>query len=133
MRTALALVCALGCVVAACASPPDSTACQTIRDVGCDGGYIDDASGRWVTSGWSGPLIPYPANTTIRLCHGLGREPIAVDLYAAFTPTGIVAPQIGNVLEIIPSCDGTRGITDHSVLLRNAGGSDFYARFVLTP
>ena len=130
--SALAAAALLG-GLAGCASSPDATACQSIREVGCDGGFIDDASGDWATSGWSGPLIPYPAYSTIRLCHGLGRTPQNVALFAAFAPGGSLAQQIGNVLTVLPSCDGTPGITDHSILLRNGGGTDFYARFVLTP
>ncbi len=119
-----------------CASPPDANACESVVSVGCeDGGtigHVDDASGQWVSGDWGGPHVAYPAFTTLRVCHGLGRVPTSVEVYASFRREGgIVAPQVGNVASVIASCNGQPGVTRESVLVRNGGGQDFYARFVL--
>jgi hypothetical protein len=122
---------ALGALTLGCASPPDENACASIRSVEADGGYRDDASGAWASSGWAGPHILAPAYTTLRLRHGLGRTPVKVTCYASFSASGgNLAEQIGNACTIIPSCNGSSGVTDESVLFRNGGGQDFYYRFV---
>lgn len=112
-----------------CASPPDTDQCLDIRRIDCDGGYLDD-SGAWVSAPWRGPFTPYPALTTVEFCHGLGRPPTSVELWASFEPTGNLAQQIGNVATVVPYCGTRKGVTDHSVLLRNGGGQDFYVRVV---
>lgn len=113
-----------------CADPPDANACGNIQEVSCDGGTLDD-TGAWMSSAWTGPHVSYPAFTTLRVCHGLGRVPTSVEVWASFVPDGLLAQQIGNVGSVLPSCDGTPGVTDRYVLLRNGGGQDFFARFVL--
>lgn len=152
MRALATVVAALGAAAVGCQSPPtDPLACTGVIEMGCDrdgglaGGYIDDASGAWVSSTWEGPYFPYPKYTTIRLCHGLGRVPNSIELYAAFASTGPTAQQIGSVATFVPVCsansdggadsDGgtTAEINARSVLIRNAGGQDFYARVVLRP
>ncbi len=129
MRWAEAAALLSGLVLAGCASPPDTDQCVDIRQVPCDGGFLDD-SGAWVSGPWQGPLIAYPALTTLEFCHGLGRAPTSVELWASFEPTGNVAQQIGNVATVVPFCGARPGITDRSVLLRNGGGQDFYVRVV---
>lgn len=128
---------ALGLVGVGCAEPTDLAQCTGVVDLGCDGGlpgsYVDDASGAWVSSRWEGPHLAYPKFTTLRLCHGLGRTPTSLDLYAAFSETGNLAQQIGSAATVIPSCDGTPGVSDRSILIRNGGGQDFFARIVLRP
>lgn len=122
---------ALALALAGCASPPDENACTSIREVSADGGYVDDASGAWISSPWNGPHILGPSYTTLRIRHGLGRAPEHVTCYASFSPSGgNVAGQIGNACTIIPSCNGSPGITADTVLFRNGGGTDFYYRFV---
>ncbi|MBI5513242.1 MAG: hypothetical protein HY909_05700 [Deltaproteobacteria bacterium] len=113
-----------------CASPPDQGACEGIQTIPCGDGYLDP-SGAWVTSTWTGPRIRYPAYTTVRLCHGLGRIPTSVELWASFSPDGLLAMQVGNVASVLPTCDGMQGVTTNSVLLRNGGGQEFYIRVVL--
>lgn len=141
MRSAL-LAAALGAAAVGCAEPPtDPLACTGVIDVGCDGGlagsYVDDASGVWVSSSWEGPYFSYPKYTTVRLCHGLGRIPNSVEVYAAFSETGPLAQQIGSVATLVPLCaggdGGVREINERSVLIRNAGGQDFFAHVVLRP
>ena len=120
-----------------CAEPTEPAQCFGVVDVGCDGGlpgaYVDDASGAWVSSTWEGPHFSYPKYTTVRLCHGLGRPPSSIELYAAFSETGNLAQQIGSAATFIPACGAERGVNDRSVLVRNGGGQDFFARFVLRP
>lgn len=137
MRAAL-LAAALGALAVGCAEPTEPAQCIGVVEVGCgDGGlpgaYVDDASGAWVSSGWEGPHFSYPRLTTVRLCHGLGRAPNSVELYAAFSETGNLAQQIGSAATFIPSCGMERGVNDRSVLVRNGGGQDFFARVVLRP
>lgn len=135
MRSA-PLVAALAAAVG-CAEPTEPAQCTGVVDVGCDGGLpgatVDDASGAWASSSWEGPHFSYPKYTTIRLCHGLGRVPTSIELYAAFSETGNLAQQIGSAATFIPACNGVLGINDRSVLVRNGGGQDFFARIVLRP
>ena len=137
MRGALRLVAALGAVALGCAEPTDPALCEGVIDVGCDGGIpgssLDDASGTWVSSPWLGPHLSYPKYTTLRLCHGLGRVPASVEVWAGFAPTGGVAMQIGSAAIVLPACGADPGVTDRSLLIRNGGGQDFFARFVLRP
>lgn len=115
-----------------CASPPDENACANIRTEDVDGGYRDDASGIWSSSSWSGPHVFAPAYTTLRIRHGLGRVPQRIECFASFSRSGgNIAKQVGNTCTIIPSCNGSPGITEDSFLYRNGGGQDFYIRFVL--
>lgn len=134
MRRVLA---ALGAAAFGCAEPTEPAQCLGVVDVGCDGGlpgaYVDDASGAWASSPWAGPHFAYPKYTTMRLCHGLGRQPTSVELYAAFSEAGNLAQQIGTAATIVPACDGLAGVNDRSVLIRNGGGQDFFARVVLRP
>jgi hypothetical protein len=136
VRAAWALT-ALALAVVGCAEPTDLVQCSGVVDVGCDGGvagaYVDDASGAWVSSPWAGPHLAYPKFTTLRLCHGLGRTPTSLELYAAFSESGNLAQQIGSAATVIPSCDGTAGVNERSILIRNGGGQDFFARIVLRP
>lgn len=122
----------LGYFAVGCASPPDEGVCESIVDVGCDGGFVDEASGDWLTATWNGPRIFYPAFSTIRLCHGLGREPSNAFLWASFSPNGPLAQQIGSVFTVVSGCNGTPGVTDRFILIRNSGGQDFYVRVVLS-
>lgn len=129
LRTlSLSALCALGLL--GCASPPDTNACQSVVPIPCVGGMID-ATGAWVSAPWTGPLANYPAYTTFRVCHGLGRAPTSVEVWGSFSPTGNLAQLIGNPATIVPTCDGDPGISSNSILVRNGGGQDFYARFVL--
>lgn len=136
MRGALLLV-VLGVAGVGCAEPPDLAQCSGVVDLGCDGGlpgaYVDDASGAWVSSPWEGPHAAYAKYTTYRVCHGLGRQPTSVEVYAAFSETGNLATQIGSAATLIPACNGVAGINERSVLLRNGGGQDFFARIILRP
>lgn len=136
MRSAIG-VAALGAIAIGCAEPTEPAQCNGVVDVGCDGGlpgaYVDDASGAWVSSSWEGPHFNYPKYTTIRLCHSLARPPTSIDLYAAFSETGNLAQQIGSAATLIPACNGVLGVNDRSVLIRNGGGQDFFARVVLRP
>lgn len=116
--------------LAGCASPPDTNACQSVVEIPCVGGSVDP-TGAWVSAPWSGPLANYPAYTTFRLCHGLGRAPTSVEVYGAFSPSGNLALLVGNPATVVPTCNGEPGITTNSILLRNGGGQDFYARFIL--
>lgn len=119
-------------LAAGCATPPDENACANIRVVESDGGARDDATGIWTSSSWTGPHILAPAYTTLRIRHGLGRVPQRIECFASFSPEGgNIAKQIGNTCTIIPSCNGSPGITADTVLYRNGGGQDFYIRFVL--
>jgi hypothetical protein len=131
------LLAAIGATAVGCAEPTEPAQCNGVIDVGCDGGmpgsYLDDASGAWVSSPWEGPHFSYPKYTTIRLCHGLGRPPTSIDLYAAFSDMGNLAQQIGSAATLIPACNGVLGVNDRSVLLRNGGGQDFFVRVVLRP
>ncbi|MBL8602895.1 MAG: hypothetical protein JNK72_13305 [Myxococcales bacterium] len=133
-RPLAALACVAACALGAgCASSPDADACSGIVDIGCDGGFVDDASGAWVSGPWAGPHPAYPGLTTVRVCHGLGRAPNSVEVYAAFSPTGNLAQQIGNVATVLPACGAEPGVTARHVLLRNGQAQDFYARFVFRP
>lgn len=122
----------LGHFAAGCASPPGEDTCGSIVDVGCDGGFIDEASGDWLTATWNGPRIFYPAYSTIRLCHGLAHEPSNAFLWASFSPNGPLALQIGSVFTVVSNCNGVPGVTDRSILIRNSGGQAFYVRIVLS-
>jgi hypothetical protein len=137
VRSAL-LVAALGAAAVGCAQPTEPAQCDGIVEVGCDGGLPgasrDDASGTWESSPWSGPHFSYARYTTYRVCHGLGRVPASVEVWAAFAPSGgSVAKQIGSAAVVIPSCGNDAGVTDRSVLIRNGGGQDFFVRVVLRP
>ncbi len=134
MRCACALAW-LGVVTVGCAEPTEPAQCDGVVEVGCDGGLpgasFDDASGTWASSSWAGPHISYPKYTTLRLCHGLGRPPTSVEVWAGFAPTGSVAQQIGSAAIVIPTCGTEVGVNERSVLVRNGGGQDFFARIVL--
>ena len=122
----------VGAALAGCASPPDENACANIRTVESDAGARDDATGIWTSSSWSGPHIFAPAYTTLRIRHGLGRVPQRIECFASFSASGgNIAKQVGNTCTIIPSCNGSPGITEDSILYRNGGGQDFYVRFAL--
>lgn len=134
MRLPAALA-ALAMASVGCAESTDPASCSGVVEVGCDGGLtapqVDDAGASWASGPWEGPYFAYPKYTTIRLCHGLGRTPASVELYAAFAETGNLAQQIGSAATIVPSCGAERGVNERSVLLRNGGGQDFFARVVL--
>lgn len=128
MRLGWALALAL-CV--GCASPPDTDACASISSVPRSAGHMEGDA--WVFGSWrGGDLVRFPAFTTLRIEHGLGRLPRNVLVYAAFSQSGgVFAQQIGNVAEVLGSCNNVSGVTEDSVLLRNAGGEDFWVRIVV--
>ncbi len=132
---AFAALAALGVAAVGCAEPTEPAQCTGVVEVGCDGGLpgasLDDAGGAWTSSGWTGPLLSYPKYTTLRVCHGLGRAPNSVEVWAGFAETGSLAQQIGSAAIVIPRCGTEVGVNDRSVLIRNGGGQDFFARFVL--
>ena len=125
-------------LVVGCASPPNQDQCASIVDIGSMNAPVGSAvqdGGVWETSNPYDPSasrVAYRSFTTYRVWHGLGHAPsLPPEVWASFDPTGILAQQIGNVVELVPSCGD--GSTDpaHYVLLRNAGGQDFYALIVL--
>ncbi len=127
-------LCALALLAAGCATPVDQNSCDSIIDVGTENspvGALVDNGQVWSTSNIADPDAPrvqYLAYSTYRVWHGLGHVPyLGATVWTAFDAHGILAQQIGNVAELLPTCNGAPGITDHYVLLRNAGGQDFQA------
>lgn len=133
MTVRAALLAALA-AVAACASPPDTNACDpaTIVSVPCSMGRLE-GSDTWVIGGWVRDRMQYQAFTTYRICHGLGREPRRVEVWASFNPEGPLAQQIGNVAQVLPTCLADAGpkVNPQTVLLRNSGSQGFYVRIVI--
>ena len=118
-------------VLCACASQPDQGLCNGIIDVPRSAGHMEGAA--WVLGEWNGTgLVHYPAFASLRIAHGLGRIPTDVRVFASFSPTGgVFAQQIGNVVEIVPSCGATSEFTAESVLLRNAAAQEFWVRIIV--
>ena len=132
MRPPLALALALALTLAAlgCGTPPEENACAGIVDVPLDQGRRGP-NGEWIVGDWTSPRLHWGAFTTYRIHHGLGRPVISPECWASFTSNGAFAKQIGSACLVIPTCGTEPGVTDTTVLMRNSGAQDFWARIVL--
>ncbi len=129
---AAALALALTVTSGACSSPPNQNACDSIVEVGSMAhpiGMLSPDGRMWRTADPydpNAPRIDFRAYTTYRLWHGLGHEPFTAPvILAGFPASVILAPQVGNTGELLPSCGGEAGVASEFVLIRNAGGEDF--------
>ena len=113
-----------------CGTPPDENACAAIRDVPQSDGRRGPG-GEWIVGEWTTPRLHWPALTSFRVRHGLGRAPVSVECWASFTHNGAFAKQIGNVCQVLPACNAETGVTEQQVLLRNSGAQDFWVRLVI--
>ena len=88
----------------------------------------ESADGVWESAPWSGPessWLPYPAQVTIEVEHGLGRVPRLVDVYVSFAEDGQNAGLASGDLARISAVD------DMTVTVRNGTNAQLFARIVL--
>jgi hypothetical protein len=50
-------------------------------------GFIED--GKYYTSRWDGPLLPFPGGTWYKIKHGLGKTPSDWRCFLSFDPNGV--------------------------------------------
>ncbi|MCB9591483.1 MAG: hypothetical protein H6719_02015 [Sandaracinaceae bacterium] len=84
--------------------------------------------GVWESSPWSGDgvlWLPYPAQATIDVEHGLGRVPRDVDIWISFEADGDApAPASGDLARLI-------AIDESMISVRNSTNVVLYARITL--
>lgn len=82
-------------------------------------------SGQWESSAWTGGTwLDYPGRITLRLEHGLGREPSSVLVYLAFDAAGQGPALAAGDLSRVVSVDA------QYITVRNDTEGDYFARVV---
>lgn len=84
-------------------------------------GTLED--GVYMTSDWTGPLLPFQGGTYYRLHHGLGEIPRWWQCYLSFDadgiPNGSIAQAAGNEVEL-------KAIDDETITILNGTCVDFW-------
>lgn len=88
----------------------------------------ESPEGVWESAPWSSPTsvwLPYPAQITLEVEHGLGRVPRHVEVYISFEEDGRNAGVASGDLARIVAVDET------TVTVRNGTNAQLFARIVL--
>ena len=87
--------------------------------------YYDGTAegGLYMSSPWTGPLLPFPGGKRYRLYHHLGCTPRLLECWASFNSSGIengsIAPPAGNMCVV-------QEINDEFIQIKNDTCSDMY-------
>ncbi|PKN50142.1 MAG: hypothetical protein CVU63_00135 [Deltaproteobacteria bacterium HGW-Deltaproteobacteria-20] len=99
--------------------------CDRSDDGNPDDPYYDGTTvdGSYMSSEWTGPLLPFTGGKRYKLYHGLGCTPRMLECWASFNANGIddgsIAPPAGNMCVV-------QDITDKFIVIKNDTCSDMY-------
>lgn len=138
LRTVLVIAASLSLCVAAfgCGRPPPGNLLDfPAAAMELELASLDPVTNIWESAPWSGAIwLPFPAQTQVRVEHGLGRIPRAVEVYLGFqemplgnvppmrdTPPALASGDLARIVEVTPT----------TVTVWNDTGGDYFARIVL--
>lgn len=136
---ALASIAALATLVGAASFGAAAPACSPPCDSSDDGNPPDrytagivacDAAGcAYETSPWHGELLHFPGGKRYDLVHGLGHEPLDVQVYLSFSPNGVASgEQADSVALSAGNSSVIQLVNDQVIRVKNDTCSEFWVR-----